>query len=81
MTLATDAQGNPVVVVHHRAERGVGSRDGQWAVTRVERTLTQTGDVAAVNRSVVGWFPTQDMARFECALFDAESARERTAGE
>lgn len=71
--IATDAQGRDVVVVHHRVERGVDERAGQFAVVRVSRTLRQNGDVAAVSRWVVSWHANRVAADNERCRLDGYS--------
>lgn len=68
--LATDAQGKPVEMVHHRVERGINGLDGKWCVIEVTRRLTQTGDVASVRRCVVDIRDTKTKADEIAALLD-----------
>lgn len=70
MSIATDYRVVPVVVVHHRAERGVNLREGQWVVIRVRRTLYRNGDVAAVDRHILSWHTSEEAAKKECQRLD-----------
>lgn len=71
--IATDASGRAVVVTHHRVEPGVNEHYGRYAVVRVDRTMCQNGDIAAVNRWVVSWWPDEMTARNERCRLDGYS--------